>query len=243
MEISLAPNVTIDQSFEPFVCNFVNISESVYRGKTKLDAPLLEREFTHCKCNRNILMPDYSGLTVAFIKNFGTTFNVLERCSDPECVIKFDEMKNKASKKSLEIFKTENCGWGLRTKDTIYSYEYICEYVGELWLEKEYPDERSGLYSFSVENNNCKFIYDSEKEGNFSRMINHSCNPNAIGVFCCFRDDLRYKGKKIPQLGIFAGNGIIEAGKEIFIDYSEKYFVDGFKCLCGNDNCVSKKKE
>ncbi|CEF67932.1 G9a [Strongyloides ratti] len=244
MKKYLAPNVTVNESIKEFTLNFINIDKSIYKGKATLDKEIeIDKKFKKCTCDRNHMNKDYSGITRSFCKNYGKLYQSLQSCGNPNCVIKLNRMKKKASKLQLEVFLTKNRGWGLRTRNRIMPFQYICEYVGELWLEDEYDSKEKGWYCYEVQANGITYIYDAEKEGNFARMINHSCSNNSIAIACSLRDDLIYKGEKIPQLGIFAADKIIEPGEEICINYNDTYFIDGFDCLCGSDICISKRKK
>uniref|UniRef100_A0A0K0EAJ4 SET domain-containing protein n=1 Tax=Strongyloides stercoralis TaxID=6248 RepID=A0A0K0EAJ4_STRER len=244
MKKYLAPNVSIDESKEEFYLNFKNINESIYKGKANFDNEINKGDvMKECTCNRKFMKNDYSGITRTFCANYGLLYDSLESCGSPDCVLKLNKMKEKALDLQLEVFRTENRGWGLRTRSKIMPFQYICEYIGELWLKDEYNDNEEGWYCYEVESNGISYVYDAEKEGNFARMINHSCKNNSISVQCSFRDDLVYKGRKVPQIGIFAADKIIQPGEEICINYNDQYFVENFECLCGADTCLSKKKK
>ncbi|KAI0525610.1 hypothetical protein F5B22DRAFT_633684 [Xylaria bambusicola] len=66
------------------------------------------------------------------------------------------------------------------------------------------------------------------RQGNFTRFVNHSCNANAQYQRFTWLDTQRI---------ILVSKGI-EAGTEITVDYSDKYWrgLDK-KCLCGKRNC------
>ncbi|KAI0967461.1 hypothetical protein F4678DRAFT_475182 [Xylaria arbuscula] len=66
------------------------------------------------------------------------------------------------------------------------------------------------------------------RQGNFTRFVNHSCNANAQYQRFTWLDTQRI---------ILVSKGI-EAGSEITVDYSDKYWRDLDKrCLCGKRNC------
>ncbi|KAI1308845.1 hypothetical protein F5Y03DRAFT_83786 [Xylaria venustula] len=66
------------------------------------------------------------------------------------------------------------------------------------------------------------------RQGNFTRFVNHSCNANAQYQRFTWLDTQRI---------ILVSKGI-EAGSEITVDYSDKYWKDLDKrCLCGKRNC------
>ncbi|KAI0434599.1 hypothetical protein F5Y09DRAFT_356191 [Xylaria sp. FL1042] len=70
------------------------------------------------------------------------------------------------------------------------------------------------------------------RQGNFTRFVNHSCNANAQYQRFTWLDTQRI---------ILVSKGI-EAGTEITVDYSDKYWrgLDK-KCLCGKRNCRYSK--
>ncbi|KAI1330108.1 hypothetical protein F5Y16DRAFT_364086 [Xylariaceae sp. FL0255] len=70
------------------------------------------------------------------------------------------------------------------------------------------------------------------KQGNFTRFANHSCNANAQYQRFTWVDTQRI---------ILVSKGI-EAGSEITVDYSDKYW-EGLdkKCLCGEKSCRYKR--
>ncbi|KAK5627123.1 hypothetical protein RRF57_002838 [Xylaria bambusicola] len=66
------------------------------------------------------------------------------------------------------------------------------------------------------------------RQGNFTRFVNHSCNANAQYQRFTWLDTQRI---------ILVSKGI-EAGTEITVDYSDKYWRGLDKtCLCGKRNC------
>ncbi|KFP49938.1 Histone-lysine N-methyltransferase NSD3, partial [Cathartes aura] len=82
-----------------------------------------------------------------------------------------------------EIIKTDRRGWGLRTKRSIKKGEFVNEYVGELIDEEEcrlrikraHENSVTNFYMLTVTKDR---IIDAGPKGNYSRFMNHSCNPN-----------------------------------------------------------------
>lgn len=95
----------------------------------------------------------------------------------------------------LEVFKTKDKGWGLRSWDPIRAGSFICEYAGQV------------LEDINENNNEDEYIFDSTRiyqqlevfqsdmeapktphplyitaknEGNVARFMNHSCSPNVF---------------------------------------------------------------
>ncbi len=111
----------------------------------------------------------------------------------------------------------------------------IIQYKGKKISDSE-ADRRFGnnlsepnhTFFFSLENGK---VIDGNDQGNDSKWINHSCDPN-----CESREE---KGK----IFIYALKEI-ESGEELFYDYSlfidqkiTKAIKNAHKCECGSKNC------
>ncbi|KAI1632716.1 hypothetical protein F4809DRAFT_653059 [Biscogniauxia mediterranea] len=71
------------------------------------------------------------------------------------------------------------------------------------------------------------------RQGNFTRFVNHSCNANAQYQRFSWLDTQRI---------ILVSKGI-EAGTEITVDYSDKYWKGlNKRCLCGEKSCRYRKE-
>lgn len=172
-----------------------------------------------------------------------------------------NRLTQKALKFRLEVFKTEDRGWGLRSWDTIPAGSFICEYTGRLIqnaqllqtrdyvvdvgrLPKNNPlwgdvssilDTQSSQATVNV--SIPEFIVDSSQIGNASRFINHSCSPNVL-VQCVMRD---HQDTKRPHLMLFAMDNI-PPFKELTRDYGSdmprsNFEVLGKQCLCKSEDC------
>lgn len=163
----------------------------------------------------------------------------------------------------LEIFKTKNKGWGVRSLDPIRPGGFICQYTGELLSDAE-AEQRKGNdeYLFDIGNNwnsrddeldhmntssadipvvkESGYTIDAKNFGNVARFINHSCSPNLFAsnvFFDC--DDLRF-----PHVMLFAGENIPPM-RELTYDYnytigdvSDAYGNEKIKaCQCGAPDC------
>lgn len=76
-----------------------------------------------------------------------------------------------------------------------------------------------------------RHVIDAHRRGNFSRMINHSCNP-----YCTVEKWIDTKG--LPCRGIFTLRDIL-AGEEITFDYAAEFRENKTPtvCYCGESNC------
>ncbi|XP_039382796.1 histone-lysine N-methyltransferase NSD3 isoform X3 [Mauremys reevesii] len=133
-----------------------------------------------------------------------------------------------------EIIKTDRRGWGLRTKRNIKKGEFVNEYVGELIDEEEcrlrikraHENSITNFYMLTVTKDR---IIDAGPKGNYSRFMNHSCNPNCETQKWTVNGDVR--------VGLFALCDI-PAGMELTFNYNLDCLGNGrTECHCGAENC------
>ncbi|KAF9010978.1 SET domain-containing protein [Hymenopellis radicata] len=99
----------------------------------------------------------------------------------------------------IEIFKTKRCGWGARSSVSVNRGNVLGVYTGEVlnreaakrtknpgyvfdldWLDNVDDDDGADELTYSVESFKC---------GNWTRFMNHSCDPN-VGVYMVSYDSL-----------------------------------------------------
>jgi [histone H3]-lysine9 N-trimethyltransferase SUV39H len=158
----------------------------------------------------------------------------------------------KGRKVSLQIFKTQNRGWGLRSPEALARGQYVDTYYGEVITTKE-ADERhdkgdKGKESYlfrldKFEDYATAFEVDGEFVGGPSRFINHSCEPNCRQFVVSWNKN----NPLLYSLAFFACRDI-EPNEELTFDYLDLDQVDEEKaqqgieedsipCLCGASNC------
>ncbi|KAJ6713199.1 HISTONE-LYSINE N-METHYLTRANSFERASE H3 LYSINE-9 SPECIFIC SUVH1 [Salix purpurea] len=194
---------------------FTYVSTIKYSKSFKLTPPAYG-----CNC-QNACQP--GNLNCSCIRknegNFPYTTNGVLVCRAPmihECGPTcpcFPNCKNRASQTGLkvhmEVFKTKDRGWGLRSWDSFRAGTFICEYAGEV-IEKvsqvgeegegdDYVFDTSRVYeSFkwnyepglveedgsieAIEEPNVPspLVISSKNVGNVARFMNHSCYPNVF---------------------------------------------------------------
>ncbi|XP_019732732.1 histone-lysine N-methyltransferase NSD2 [Hippocampus comes] len=133
-----------------------------------------------------------------------------------------------------KIIKTPGKGWGLVALRDIKKGEFVNEYVGELIDE----DECRARIKHAHENNITDFymltidkdrIIDAGPKGNFSRFMNHSCQPNCETQKWTVNGDTR--------VGLFAVCDIT-AGTELTFNYNlDCLGNEKTVCRCGAPNC------
>ncbi|XVF59547.1 hypothetical protein PTKIN_Ptkin07bG0284900 [Pterospermum kingtungense] len=149
----------------------------------------------------------------------------------------------------LEVFKTENKGWGVRAGEPILSGTFVCEYVGEILDDQEATNrltryDKDGCnYMYIVDSRindmsrliegQGRYVIDATKYGNVSRFINHSCSPNLVNhqVLVDSMDCHR------AHIGLYASQDIA-TGEELTFDYRYELLPgQGYPCQCGVSAC------
>nr|POE90225.1 histone-lysine n-methyltransferase ash1l [Quercus suber] len=133
----------------------------------------------------------------------------------------------------VEVLKTPNRGFGVRSCRTFAPGQIIMEYTGEIISEGECQRRMRELYmnkqSYYLMELERGLIIDGTK-GSMARFINHSCEPN-----CEVR---MVKVNGTPRMGVFAGERGIATGEELTYDYNfDNFSAVRQKCYCGASTC------
>ncbi|KAF8908214.1 hypothetical protein CPB84DRAFT_1870809 [Gymnopilus junonius] len=187
-------------------------------------------------------------------------FPVFE-CNDlcgcgPECQ---NRVVQHGRKVQVMIKKTEHKGWGVFAGGRkIPSHTFIGIYSGELLTDSEAHDRgvnynKAGrTYLFDLDFHHQKtgpnwanqYTVDAYHAGNFTRFLNHSCDPN-VRLYPCYINEGNIQK---PLLVVFSRRDI-EPGEEICFSYSGNGDVEGDDkegkrdkvygaCKCGAKNCT-----
>lgn len=139
----------------------------------------------------------------------------------------------------LRPFLTERRGWGLKTMAPIAKGSFVIEYVGEVITDREcesrlWACKASGETNYYLMQLGAGRIIDARLKGNFSRLINSSCDPN------CETQKWTDAASDETRVGIFALRDIA-ANEELSYDYCFQHFgttaSHSFRCECGAANC------
>ncbi|XP_022766568.1 histone-lysine N-methyltransferase, H3 lysine-9 specific SUVH1-like [Durio zibethinus] len=169
--------------------------------------------------------------------------------------------KNRVSQSGLrvrlEVFKTKDKGWGLRSWDPIRSGAFICEYAGEvidISRAEEFGGENNDDYIFSATRTNLPgeamlgvsnetpkipfpLIISAKDAGNVARFMNHSCSPNVF-----WQPVLRENSKECDLHIVFYAIRHIPPMTELTYGYGivppDTAHQRKKKCLCGSAKCV-----
>ena len=149
-----------------------------------------------------------------------------ERCSN--------QRFQKAQYPRFEIVYTTNRGYGLKTKAWIKKGDFVNEYCGDL-ID---IDECQKRLQFQNDIGDLNFyfcvldkerIIDAGPKGNFSRFMNHSCDPNCETQKWTVNGDIR--------VGLFA-LADISPGTELTFNYNMDCLGNSkLKCKCNSPSC------
>ncbi|KAK5744591.1 hypothetical protein LTR17_001986 [Elasticomyces elasticus] len=167
-------------------------------------------------------------------------------CNDDNCAVKGGECGNRcfadltarlkkggAFDVGVEVLKTPNRGFGVRSCRTWGPGEIIMEYTGEIVSEGECQRRMHEDYK----DKQCYYLMELERgliidgtKGSMARFINHSCEPN-----CEVR---MVKVNGTPRMGVFAGERGVATGQELTYDYNFDNFGEKVQmCYCGAASC------
>ncbi|ONK78111.1 uncharacterized protein A4U43_C02F14470 [Asparagus officinalis] len=164
----------------------------------------------------------------------------------------------------LEVFKTRDRGWGLRSWDPIRTGTFICEYTGEVINKINLEDENADndeyiLQTIGFDEKAFKWNYGPEllgepsadysteslgplpifisakNMGNVSRFMNHSCSPNVFWQPVLYD----HGDEGYPHIMFFAMKHIPPL-TELTFDYGMGGGTGSRrtrKCLCGSPKC------
>ncbi|KAL7621208.1 hypothetical protein AAE478_008525 [Parahypoxylon ruwenzoriense] len=134
----------------------------------------------------------------------------------------------------VEVIKTQDRGYGIRSNRSFEANQIIMEYTGEIITEEECDRRMNEKYM----DNQCYYLMSFDQNmiidattGSIARFVNHSCSPNCRMI--------KWIVSGQPRMALFAGDRPITTGEELTYDYNFDPFSakNVQKCLCGSDNC------
>ncbi|PGH34804.1 histone-lysine N-methyltransferase ASH1L [[Emmonsia] crescens] len=134
----------------------------------------------------------------------------------------------------VEVIKTADRGYGVRSNRTFAPNQIIVEYTGEIVTQEECERRMRTVYK----NNECYYLMYFDQNmiidatrGSIARFVNHSCEPN------CKMEKWTVAGK--PRMALFAGENGIMTGEELTYDYNfDPYSQKNVQqCRCGAPTC------
>ncbi|KAI5830494.1 SET domain-containing protein [Schizophyllum commune Tattone D] len=193
--------------------------------------------------------------------NVDDSFEVLEcnqLCTcDADCQNRVAQLPRKIP---IQIFRTPNRGWGVRSPQPMKAGTIVGTFSGTLIKRdtaENVPDEQRS-YCFDlrgkVESSDAegvgKYTVNAWMTGNWSRFLNHSCQPN-LDTYHVVWDTVPEENR--PYIA-FVANTDISAGLELTLDYHPELARDDSgqpkkkkrkkraeagmtECDCGSTNC------
>ncbi|KAI0172412.1 SET domain-containing protein [Hypoxylon sp. FL1284] len=134
----------------------------------------------------------------------------------------------------VEVIKTDDRGYGIRSNRCFEANQIIMEYTGEIITEEECDRRMNEKYK----DNKCYYLMSFDQNmiidattGSIARFVNHSCSPNCRMI--------KWIVSGQPRMALFAGDCPIMTGEELTYDYNFDPFSakNVQKCLCGSPNC------
>ncbi|KLJ07855.1 histone-lysine N-methyltransferase ASH1L [Blastomyces silverae] len=134
----------------------------------------------------------------------------------------------------VEVIKTADRGYGVRSNRAFAPNQIIVEYTGEIVTQEECERRMRTVYK----NNECYYLMYFDQNmiidatrGSIARFVNHSCEPN------CKMEKWTVAGK--PRMALFAGENGIMTGEELTYDYNfDPYSQKNVQeCRCGAPTC------
>lgn len=200
---------------------------------------------TNCPCiQRNQGLLPYNSLGVLM-----TYKNLIHECGSAcSCPANCrNRMSQGGPKVRMEVFKTKNKGWGLRSWDPIRGGCFICEYAGEVRdigydRDDNYIFDATRIYEpleavhdYNDESRKVPFplVISSKNGGNIARFMNHSCSPNVYWQLVVRESN----NEAYYHIAFFAIRHIPPL-QELTFDYGmDKADHRRKKCLCGSFKC------
>jgi len=167
-------------------------------------------------------------------------------CNDDNCNLSVNHCRNRAFQElaarmkkggaydvGVEVLKTPDRGFGVRSCRTFAPGQIIMEYTGEIISEGECQRRMREDYK----DKQCYYLMELERgliidgtKGSMARFINHSCEPN------CEVRMMKVNG--IPRMGVFAGEDGVVTGEELTYDYNfDNFGTSQQRCYCGAPTC------
>ncbi|KAK4172633.1 hypothetical protein QBC36DRAFT_71357 [Triangularia setosa] len=134
----------------------------------------------------------------------------------------------------VEVLKTSDRGYGVRSTRCFEPNQIIMEYTGEIITEEECERRMNEKYK----DNECYYLMSFDQNmiidattGSMARFVNHSCSPNCRMI--------KWIVSGQPRMALFSGDKPIMTGEELTYDYNFDPFSakNVQKCLCGSANC------
>ena len=132
----------------------------------------------------------------------------------------------------VELLEYDGKGIGIRTLQPIQKDRPLGEYVGEI-LHPRGTKDPEGTYGLAISGPNDSYetvgIVNARHYGNWTRYINHSCDPNTEFASMLIGRKQRAVIKTLRDVAMF---------EELTVHYGDEYWIHrDFRCRCGASDC------
>lgn len=132
----------------------------------------------------------------------------------------------------VELLEYDGKGVGIRALQPIQKHHPLGEYVGEIFHPRSTKDPE-GTYGLAIcgPNESCDpvGVINSRHYGNWTRYINHSCDPNTEFTSVLIGRKQRAMVRTLRDVAMF---------EELTVHYGDDYWIHrSFRCRCGSSNC------
>lgn len=134
---------------------------------------------------------------------------------------------------NLDLCETEDMGIGVFAKHAIPKGTVLGLYSGVVRSYDELTPAQKRYSNFLFKHpQHGEFYVDASASGNWTRFLNHSCEPN-----CTFARALRCGHTRVIYVRT---KRPVRAGEQLLVHYGRDYFEDT-ECKCGSKGCQSAK--
>ncbi|XP_054849660.1 histone-lysine N-methyltransferase EHMT1-like [Eublepharis macularius] len=231
---------------EPCPSNFLYVTQNIMSDSVAVSPAALGR-IQHCKCSEGCSMAccpcilrskrswyTMDGRLVPDANNSTETGLIFE-CNTLCSCARFcpNRVVQRGVRVQLQLCRMPAKGWGVRTMEDVPRGAFVCQYFGEVISSTEAGQRQEDTYYFVVDmQTGQECCLDGRFYGNVGRFLNHSCQPNLVGVQVAV-------GQEVPGIAFFSTRPI-RAGEELGFDYGDKFWEvkgEGCACLCGSPTC------
>lgn len=171
-----------------------------------------------------------------------------EKCLCDHLHCKNRVVQNRSRVQLMVIRSKSKSGWGVRTMEFIPKGSFVCEYLGQVisdpliaeMMGREYDNNLESylfdLDAYGVDDDEMLTV-DPSKDGNVSKYINHSCDPNLVQISIG-----NVESPLFHRIAFFAARNIYP-NEELGFHYNYEFDENQnrfIECNCGCINCRTR---
>ncbi|GFT34149.1 histone-lysine N-methyltransferase EHMT2 [Nephila pilipes] len=237
----------VDQ--EEFIMDFRYITRNCYAPNIDVITTVDSMQLCYCKdncssrdCTCTSISKCWYDMDGRLLSDFDmydppSIYECNKTCHCPKSCI--NRVVQQGLRHPLQLFRTLNRGWGVRTLKDLSKGTFVCEYVGEVISEDEISRRADDSYFFDLESRAIEHCIDGRFFGNIARFINHSCDPNLV----CIRVFVEHQDLNFPRIAFFTTRDV-QAFDELCFDYGIEFWIAKSQtvlCICNSDLCKYSK--